>query len=391
MLFLARRRHRSSGRSAAAADEGLTLVEMMVALGIITGSLLALLTGFITSSASIQSQQERARATRVSLDMHEKLRLLPYDEISVLPATENDVIASGGLQVKVKTVVQDRFVTEDPTVQGRAVKELVTTARWTGRQGVQRSVVYTTAIAQEASKANAPSGYEKAIKSMTISPDPSASVDYYGYTSTPIVITLVMTGHDVSDTVLIVWDDESATGRRVTASTTEGRNWTATIPAGTAGIKAVLAQNQRRDLSFRASTTTGLTTQSSLAVWGPVLNPPVIEPFTVSPNPVKVSKNGKNRYQNVADVTASCTVDRLDVSAGSKDSVKLTYIGEDGTLVEQPLTRTGVVGSRVTFAHTFERSQWYFGLGTNLQWTCVVTRFSDGGPASKVVPVTVGL
>lgn len=370
-------------------DEGLTLVEMLVALGILTGTVLALLGGFITSNASVQSQQERSRATRVALDLHERVRLLSYADIALLPSTPQTVTASGGLQVQLTTVVQDRFVTTDTTVAGRAVKELVTTARWTGRQGVQRSVVYTTAIAQDPKDVDAPTGYEKAIKSMTISPDPSASVDYDGYTTTPIEITLVMTGHDVGDTVRITWTDEVAAGRTVTATTTDGRNWKASIPGGSAGIRLRLAQSERRDLEFRAVTTAALTTRGTLAVWGPVLNPPVIDPFTVTPLPIKVSSNGKNQFQNASDVVVSCTVDQLDVTT-LKDSVKLTYIGETGALVEQPLTRLSVSGTKATYGFTFVRSQWYFGQGTGLPWTCVVKRFSDGGPASKVVPVTVG-
>jgi hypothetical protein len=350
---------------------------------------LALLGGFITSSASIQSQQERARAIRVALDLHEKLRLLDYEALPAAAGTQT-LSASGGMQVKVTTVVQDREVTEDEDVQGRAVKELVSTARWTGRGGVQRSVVYTTAVAQDASKVVGPTGYEKAIKSMIISPDPSASVDYNGNTATPIVISLVMTGHDVTDTVLITWDDEVATGRTVTASSTDGRNWRASIPAGISGIKLTLGQGQRHDLEFRARTTAGLTTQSSLAVYGPVTNPPLIDSFTVNPNPIRLFNNGKNRWQNAGDITATCRVDMRNLDSIERDSVKLTYIGETGELVEQPLTRTTTSGTTVTYSFLFEKAQWYFGQGNNLPWTCVVSRFSDGGPASKVLPVTVG-
>jgi hypothetical protein len=364
---------------------------MLVALGIISGTVLALLGGFITSAAALQSQQERARATRVALDLHEKLRLLSYDDLTnpaAVPPAQT-ITATGGLRVRVTTAVQDRFVTTDTSVRGRTVKELVTTARWTGRGGRPGSVVYHTAIAQDARSVGGTGGYEKAVKSMTISPDPSASVDYFGHTSTPVVITLIMTGHDLTDTVQIGWSDDSGSGRSVTATSTEARNWKATIPAGAPGIKLLLAQNQRRDLEFRARTTAGLTARSSLAVYGPVLNPPVIESLAVSPNPVKLFRNGASGFQNKDDVAVACVVDKLDVSAASTDSVKLKYHNESGALVEQPLTRQVVSGSKATYGFTFVRSQHYFREGTDLPWTCVVTRASDGGPASRVMNVTV--
>lgn len=388
MVFVREPRGSRPRRRLRAAEDGFTLAEMLVALGIITGVVLALLGGFITSAASLQSQQERARATRVALDLHEKMRLLNYDDLSSVPATQQ-ITATGGLKVQIATQVRDRAVTADTAVRGRLVKELVTTARWTGRGGRRGSVVYHTAIAQDAKNVGGAGGYEKAIKSMTISPDPSASVDYQGHTRTSIVITLVMTGHDVGDTVLITWSDHSGSGRTVTATSTTGRNWTATIPAGAPGIKLLLGQNQRQDLEFRARTTAGLTTRSSLAVWGPVENPPVITSMTVNPNPIRLFRNGVSGWQNQSDVIVTCVVDRLDVTAGSRDSVKLTYHNEAGSLVEQPLTRQSVSGTTATYGFTFTRSEYYFRDGTNLPWTCAVSRAADGGPASQVTPVTV--
>lgn len=372
-------------------DDGFTLIEMMVALGIITGVVLALLGGFITSAASLQSQQERARATRVALDLHEKLRLLDYDDLTnpaVVPPAQN-VTATGGLKVEIATEVRDRHVIADSTVRGGVVKELVTSARWTGRGGRRGSVVYHTAIAQDPTKAGGLGGYEKSIKSMTISPDPSASVNSQGHTDTPIVITVVMTGHDVTDTVNISWSDDSGSGRTVTATSTTGRNWRASIPAGAPGIKLMLAQMERRDLTFSARSTAGLTARSSLAVWGPVTNPPKVESVTVNPNPVKLFRNGANGFQNQNDVTVGCVVDRLDVSSTSKDVVKLTYLNDGGALVEQPLARQSVSGTRATFGFTFNRASYFFREGTALPWTCVATRASDGGPHSLEAAVTV--
>ena len=381
-----RRRCRRT-RTGDASEVGFTLIEMMVALAIITGVVLALLSGFITSAASLQSQQERARASRVALDLHEKLRLLAYEDLDAVPATQS-IAAPGGLNVTVTTEVRDRASTSDTSIAGRLVKELVTTARWTGRGGLERSIVYTTAIAQDARSVGGSGGYEKAIKSMSISPDPSASVDYFGHTSVPVDITITMTGHDVSDTVAVRWSDDAGSGRSTIATSTEGRIWRARIPAGSGGIKLLLGPNQRKDLEFVATTATSLSTRSSLAVWGPVENPPLITSFTVSPNPIRLFNGGGSRLQNRDDVVVTCQVDKLDTSSTSKDSVKLKYTGENGALLEQALTRTAVSGSVATYSYTFVKSSHYFSRNVTTPWTCAVSRFSDGGPASKSINVS---
>jgi hypothetical protein len=285
--------------------------------------------------------------------------------------------------------VAERAATANEDVAGRIVKEIQSVAEWSGRGGKVSTQTYTTAVAQSARTIGTPSGYEKSIKSMTISPDPSASVNYLGHTSTPIEIALVMTGHATSDSVTITWSDEAGTNRTAIATTSQGRRWVATIPAGSAGIKLTLAQNERRDLVFNARTTAGLTATSSLAVWGPVANPPVINSFSVNPSAIRLFNNGSNRWMNRDDVDARCAVDRLDTSAGTKDSVKMRYIGETGGVVEVPMTRLSVAGTVATYQTFFPARTEYFGSGTST-WTCIVSRFSDGGPASRTTSVTVG-
>jgi hypothetical protein len=197
-----------------------------------------------------------------------------------------------------------------------------------------------------------------------------------------------MTGFDITDTVRVTWTDDAG-ARTITATTTDARYWRATIPAGSAGLFKRLSQGQSVDVTFTATTTTGLSKTSTLKVFGPVQNQPRISSFSVTPLPIDMINGGTNRFQNKNDETFSCVVDGLNVSANTQDSVKATYFGETGQTVEVPLTRTAVSGSVTTWTKVFPRSTEYFGIGTNLPYTCVARRYSDGGPASALIYVTV--
>lgn len=370
-------------------DDGFTLSEMLVALGLLSTAVLALLGGFLTSAKSIQGQQENSRALRVALDRNEALRLVAYDDPALaVGAHTGTAAAPGGRTYTYTTTVTERDARPTDTVKGDLVKDIRTEVVWT-QNGQRRSHVQQTSIATSAKTLGIPSGYEQAIRSMTVSPDPSASVNFDGHTSVPIVITLVLSGHALSDTVNVAFTDDRGP-RTLVATTTDARYWRATLPAGTSGLKKVLGQGVRFDLGFSATTNTGLTSNSTLAVFGPVDNPPVISTWSVSPAPISTISNGQSRFQNRADVTFSCTITGLNPATPPVDSVKATYIGETGPLVEINLTRTSVAGTTSTWTHTFARSTTYFGTGANLPFTCVVKRASDGGPASKVVNVTVG-
>lgn len=370
-------------------DDGFTLVEMLAALVIIGAALMALLAGFLASAKSIQLQKQKSEAVRVALDLHENLRLAAYDdpELEVGAPHSGTRTSPDGRVYTWTSTVTERDARPDEDVAGDLVKEVATVVRWTARDGDEKSVTYTTAIARDARSIGLPNGYLQEIRSVTVAPDPSASVDFDGHVAQDIIVTIVLTGHIASDTATVQWTDDAGTFTRI-ATSTDGRFWRATVPAGAGGITLHLAEGAKNDLAFTATTNTGLTATSSLAVWGPVESSPVIADFKVAPNPVEVRDNGKKRHQNTKDTTVSCAVTGLDNTVDSRDSVKVTLYDESGSPVEQTLTRTGVAGGTATYAHTWAASTWYPYRGTQT-WTCAVRRFSDGGPASTTTTVVV--
>lgn len=373
-------------------QDGFTLVELLVALMLIATALTAMLAAFLTSAKSIQSQSERSEGVRIALDRNETLRLVDYNgaDLALGTRTEN-ATGSSGRTYTLTTEVVERDARPDEDVAGDKVKDVITTVSWMGTDGQPKSVQYTTAIARDARTIGVGEGYVQSIRSMSVAPDPSVIVDFDGYTTEDVIVTIAMTGHDVSEIVTVSWIDDRAGTQSATATSTDARFWRLTIPKG-GGIYKVLSQGQRFDMAFTAKAlTSGLTATSSLAIFGPVNNPPSIcsTCFTINPNPITTIGNGKSRFENKFDVTLTCTVTGLDTTSSSTDSVRVTFPGEDQTIVSQSLSRISVTGTSATYSHTFPKSTYYFGLGPSQPYTCVAKRTSDGGPASQLKMVEV--
>ena len=399
-------------------DEGFTLIEMVVAIALVSVSLLALLGAFMTTAASIQKQQYRAKAIRAALDMNEHLRLTSYDSTEMALGTHSGTTTVvDGTRLTYTYEVVERSAGTGAT--GDIVKEVRTTYRWGGPH--PGSVTYVTALAEDAKDIGLPAGYIQSIRSMAVTPAPSTVVDYNGFTATDIIVTLVLTGliypmamtgliltgHTTNDVVHITWqDDRGASSPTVTATSTNGYQWVANVGRGATGIHLQVpggldpatGKGYFKNLVFTATTDTGLTATSTLPVYGPTENPPVITSFAVQStgtNDIKVAKGGTNQFLNSSAVTATCTVTGL---TSASDTVVFTYYDALGTRTEVNLTptTTPVSAGGSTWTKTFAKTTTYFYYAdvkpaqpTLVQDGCTVTRAVDGGPAAVTVQVSV--
>jgi prepilin-type N-terminal cleavage/methylation domain-containing protein len=372
------------------ADDGFTLAELLVALAIISGALLALLGGFITSARSLQSQQEQSRAMRVALDLNESMRLEPYETLvsrtvadSALPAEQRK---GCGSKFVCEVVISPR--TAGPVdAAGRTIKDVTTKVTYRAN-GKSRTATFTSAVAEDARTVGLPPGYVKAIRGVTVSPNPSTVVNFDGQTEDDVVVNVVLTGFDPENSVTLTWTDSAARTR--TVESVDGRNWKFLLPKlnSTTGLHVPLNVGEQRDITFTASAPGGLKQTATLRVFGPATNRPSITAWAVSPNPVSTFKNGNNRFENRQDVTFTCTVNWVSDANHASNSVKAVYIGETGTSVEQVLTRGTASGMSVTYTHLFRASTWYPWRG-ELPYSCVARRGTDGGPASRSINVRV--
>jgi hypothetical protein len=357
---------------------------MLVALGIITGALMALLGAFITSAASVQTQQAQSKALRVALDRNESMRQTLYADVPV-GTTNSSLTSPEGIVYTYKTVVEVVDSQPDADVLGDTVKRITTTVSWTGRNGKPRSVTSSTAVAPESREVALDARYNQAIKSVSTDPNPSVGVDYDGLSTEAVRVQVVMSGFLAGDVVVVRWKDTDGT-RLVTrhASSTDGRNWQLVIPAG--DIFWQIPTGVSRDVVFEAEAPTGLKAQTKLVLWGPVVNPPVITSWNASSSPISVFNRGKSAGENKVSITFTCDITGLEVSPAKPDIVKMAYLGEAGTRTELTLTR---VSGTTRWTYTFAASSTFFNIGANQPFTCIVRRGSDGGPASNLRPITV--
>ena len=108
-------------------EDGLSLVEMMVALVVVTVALLGLLGVLLSSARAVLQQDLRNRATRVMTTELEQVRARGYDALPV--GTDERTHEIGGVQFVARTLVEWADAT-DVADADRDLKQVTTTVRW---------------------------------------------------------------------------------------------------------------------------------------------------------------------------------------------------------------------------------------------------------------------
>jgi len=138
-------------------DEGMTLIEVLAALFVLSVALLGLLSVFATAAQSISEQQWRATANRLLIEHLESIRLAGWDSLPDEASPEGcgpdvdgatTITTAGGLDFAIVDAVERiDAVTGEVDVDG-AVKQVTSTICWRTR-GQQRDMSHTTAISQQ--------------------------------------------------------------------------------------------------------------------------------------------------------------------------------------------------------------------------------------------------
>lgn len=101
-------------------DGGFSLVELMVAMAIIGGVLLGLVTLQTMAMVTIAQAKERQQATAIANEVLEQLRALPWNSITKGPATYEEKYVSGD-----KVTIPNEPVTGEPIVErSGAIEEI---------------------------------------------------------------------------------------------------------------------------------------------------------------------------------------------------------------------------------------------------------------------------
>jgi len=367
-------------------DEGLSLVEVIVAMAIVTTGLLALLGELATYIHQHSFQKSHATAVRLATGSLEHSRRLSVDDLSTLPASDTQTVPVNGVDYTRTTTVQ---ICKAGTVGSCApagandpkVARVQVSVTWQDGNGSHhvslgssdadgRNMLggSTSGLVTDASGA---SGTSVVVSSMSVSPTTTA-VDANGRPVSDITVTLLATGLSSGTTIPVTWTDD--TGSHQATMSGNGVTWSVTVPA--AQIKHVVDSNSTSGSVVFAATVPGVHAfpTATLTVLGPVT---FNGACTVSPTPITLVP--LSRLTALPEVM-TCTTTGLTAT----DSVRATYAWKSSTATVNLVsvngkTWTGTIASGTSMANS----------GSTESFTFTATRASDSATASSSLSVAL--
>jgi len=362
-------------RPAHRGEEGISLVEVLVAISVFAVVLVGLTGALISGVRSVGDQRLRTAATRVATDHLETLRSLPFDQLDA-QAGVRTTTTPDGRAFTVETVVTPIDAATGSPATGGSVRQITALVSWTSG-GAQRNVSYTTAIAPDDPGLAATA---QAIGTVTMFPSPAVT-DAAGRPLEDIQVTVPLEGFPATTLVGLSWTNGDGTAGAATLTSTTGLNWRATIPRDQ--INGAMGADGRGEIEFTVSAGT-LKAVYTLALQVTASSPPAITGATIDRNPVTVAKpaagrtcDDRNQCQNTTDVTFTVTATGLDAT---QDSVILQYQLSDGTFQEVPLTPVGGEWRLTVRQRTVK-----FLAGTARAFRFSAVRTADGATAATTV------
>lgn len=385
------------------AEDGVSLVEMLVALTLIAVGLMALLTTLTASASSLVNQRARTGATRVASAHMEGLRARGYDGVKAdlaagvyaTPITRD----LDGRRYTITTAVEERDAqTGGAVVAGReSVLKVVTTVAWGAGDGA-RSSTFETALAAEGQSATPGggggggggtciAGAERSIDSINLLPSPVA-VDASGQPLEDIKAVVKLCGFTSSALVQLHWTKDGEGGKSTTlASDDGGITWRGTVSRNLVKRLVDVGGIETLDFELKAGT---LSQLHALELTRQAATTLEVVSAQITPNPIRVQNsnnncNGAKKCTNVEAVVFSAEVLGIDPTV---DSVKLKYQLHDGTFREVAMTYSG---SGLRWNHTDPKETVKYKVGVDQAFQFIVTRATPSGveTTSKILNRTV--
>lgn len=346
-------------------QDGVSLVEMMVAVTVVSVALAALASALITAIQATHGQRLRNVATRVMSEQFENLRAQGFETLQASltsgTLTTTDTLTQDGDDYTVQTVLTETDVDGDTATPLDTVIDATVTVTWNEFATV-RTTTSTTSIAPSETVSASTGGTTAAIGDVTFSPS-IAMVDTTSWqTVQDVTVVVPLTGVPSNTDVTLSWTDDNGVHTR-TRPYTNGPTAEFTLAAGV--VEALIpAADASREVPF---TVTVLTQSKGASL--PLQRQPAtalsLSGATISPGTIDLTDAHKTQgcSQNKAcvnrtAVTFTVTVDGFDNSQNS-DSVKVRYILENGNQEELALVRDVTSLSPAT------------GVGTSV-WTATV-------------------
>jgi type II secretory pathway pseudopilin PulG len=366
-------------------DEGVTLIEVVVAMGIVVVSLLALLGEFTTYLHQQRTQRAHAYALRVATTTLEDARRLPAGSLPT-GATTSPPQPHDGIAYTTTTHVDSC----DPTNQATCVSKTGTgsvarvsvTVSWSDSSGAHHLDLSTadadthlsTVTGSDGGLTNnttGATGTSVSLSSSTVSPT-SVSVDNNGHPLSDVTLNLVVSGLASTTNISTTWTDDSGT-HHATLTNTSGNTWSVVVPKSQ--ITRTVAGGATGTVTFTA-TVPGLTTLPTSTLTAVPL--PALSNCHVTVAPIVLVP--LTRRTSLPEVL-SCSATGL---VGT-DTVTATYASGTGTGTVS--MTSGDNGA--TWSKTLPAGTTMVNTGSTEALTITLTRVSDSYTASTNLTVAL--
>lgn len=354
-------------------DEGVTLVEVIVAMAIVVTALLALLGEFTTYLHQQRTQRAHAYALRVATSALEDARRLPISSLpagsSTSPPQPHDGVAYTTTTHVSSCDPSVQASCQAPAANGPSVARVGVTVTWSDATGAHHIDLGTADADTGGSTVSGSTGGltnnttgttgTVALTSFTVTPS-AVGTDGSGHPNNDVTLTLVVTGLAPSTNVSATWTDDTG-NHHTTLTNTNANTWTVVIQKSQITRTASVSSST---VTF-AATVPGLSTLPTTTLT--VLPPATLTNCHVTPSPIVLVP--LTRHTSLPEVL-SCSATGISAT----DAVSATYASGSGTATKGMSSGDG----GATWSTTLPAGTSVVNSGNSESITFTLTRASDG-------------
>ena len=428
-------------RRCIASDDGVTVVETMFAIMVLSVALFGLMGSLIASAGSQLDQRRRTQGIRVANEYLEGHRALGFDKLqadvvagclagsSCAPSTKT----LGGVTYTITPTVAEVDPTNPslgPQPGKASVMQVSTTVSWPVRS-TTKTVTFSNVVSPTKPDLT------KDIKNITVFPDPTivskttpSDANPWGQPTQDIQLTVELKGLGATTPVSVSWVDDQGAKGPYTLTTTDGKFWRRTISRTLIrkvipGMDTATVDDDQEfgDLEFLLTVDIGggvllrqqQTLRLSRAVNPPYITPrrsasyPYPSPTLVSPASIPLVRTGpqSSRGRNTGPVVFQVQVSGLNFTdqGTTTDTVVAQWLNWDNSTCVNWAYAGAVMpapaGCVIQAPMTYQPSTGYWRRDipannqifpqsvSNMTIQFLVTRQSDGSTAAVNLPVTL--
>lgn len=213
-------------------EGGISLVETLVAMMILSISMLAMLNTLVGSAHATLAQRARAAGTRVATAEIERLRSEVWDPGFTTPPPDRAVPSDGRTFYVTSTVTDDQADPADPSdVPVPQLKHVVTQVRWDEGTESRTQTLQTSVTSGEADTDTLATN---PYLTLALAPNPvrvfeNTCVTGYWCPGAPLQVTASVEGVEYAGQIQLAWTGANGVAKTLLLSKT-GDKWTGSVP-----------------------------------------------------------------------------------------------------------------------------------------------------------------